>query len=376
MSKDDNINCTIEALILASPEPVPVRKICDVMDEVNPSRVREAIADLNNVYMGCGSSFRIREVAGGYQFYILPDFEQPVKKLLTREKTIRLTRAALESLAIIAYKQPVTKVELEHIRGVASDGVLNNLLQHKLIAIAGRANAPGRPLLYKTTSEFLKFFGLNRLSDLPRMDEIEEMIREETQSMDQIALPFTETSSVINPEKLAELEAARTGEPSNGNGNGNGSGNGDSETDHQLVNMITVDRQLFDVSSSDDDFDDDFERDENSDDDFERCVDDEVFEAECEFDGEDIVDDNEAMVVSGIPAAHPEDSSRFRSEVVDLLPPAVQAATTLDEDDLDNGFEDEFDDEEDDEDDTFIDLEAEDTEAPVGEEGDTSSERE
>jgi len=190
--KEENINCTVEALILASPEPVSLRRVCDVMEGVTPGRVREAIDDLNNVYMGCGTSFRIREVAGGYQFYILPDFEQAIKSLLTKQRTMRLTQAALETLAIIAYKQPVTKIDIEHIRGVATDGVLHNLLQHKLIAIAGRTDAPGRPLLYKTSDEFLKFFGLNRLSDLPRMEEIEEMIRQAEGPREQTQMQFGE----------------------------------------------------------------------------------------------------------------------------------------------------------------------------------------
>ena len=202
--KEENINCTIEALILASPEPVSLRKICDVLEGITPGRVREAIDDLNNVYMGCGTSFRIREVAGGYQFYILPDFEQPIKTMLTKQRTMRLTQAALETLAIIAYKQPVTKTDIEHIRGVATDGVLHNLLQHKLIAIAGRNDAPGRPLLYKTSDEFLKFFGLNRLSDLPRMEEIEEMIRQAEGPREQTQMQFGDAQGRVEEREGEE----------------------------------------------------------------------------------------------------------------------------------------------------------------------------
>lgn len=190
MIKEELINCTVEALILASPEPVSIKRLCDTLEEVSPARVRQAIDDLNNIYLGCGSSFRIREIAGGYQVHILPDFEQPVKKLLRQQRAVRISRAALETLAIIAYKQPVTKVEIEHIRGVASDGVLHSLLQRRLILIAGRAETPGRALLYKTSSDFLKFFGLNRLSDLPRLDEIEEMIRQAEPPREQTVLPF------------------------------------------------------------------------------------------------------------------------------------------------------------------------------------------
>ncbi len=192
MIKEENINCTVEALILASPEPVSLGKLGETMDGVSPARIRQAIADLNNLYMGAGISFRIREVAGGYQVHILPDFEQVIKSMLSKQRTVRLTRAALETLAIIAYKQPVTKTEIEHIRGVSSDGVLHNLLERKLTVIAGRSDGPGRPLLYKTSGEFLKFFGLNRLTDLPRIEEIEEMIREAEPSKDQTELDLPE----------------------------------------------------------------------------------------------------------------------------------------------------------------------------------------
>ncbi|MCK5125062.1 MAG: SMC-Scp complex subunit ScpB [candidate division Zixibacteria bacterium] len=188
MIKDENINCTIEALILASPEPLPVKKIADALGDVSSARVRQGIDDLNNIYMGCGCSFRVREIGGGYQIHILPDFEQPIKRLLAKQRTVRLTRAALETLAIVAYKQPVTKTDLEHIRGVASDGVIHNLMERKLVLIAGRAETPGRPLLYKTSHEFLKFFGLNRLSDLPRMDEIEDMIKQSETPKEQTVL--------------------------------------------------------------------------------------------------------------------------------------------------------------------------------------------
>ncbi|MCP4566546.1 MAG: SMC-Scp complex subunit ScpB [FCB group bacterium] len=210
MIREENINCTIEALILSSNEPVSIKKICEVLDSVSPARVRQAIGDLNNVYLGCGSSFRIRELAGGYQMYILADFESVIKQLLTKQRTIRLSGPALETLAIIAFKQPVTKIDIEHIRGVASDGVIHNLLQRKLIVISGRTNAPGRPLLYKTSNEFLKFFGLNRLSDLPNMEEIEEMIKQAETPKEQTSLPLSESDESLLEETLGvedEIEA-------------------------------------------------------------------------------------------------------------------------------------------------------------------------
>ncbi len=169
----------VEALILASPEPLPTRRITKVMDEMTPGQVAKAIAQLNNGYADTGSSFRIRELAGGYQFYILPEYEGVLESLYAKQRKVRLSRAALETVAIVAYRQPTTKTEVEHIRGVASDGVLRTLLERGLVTITGRATSVGKPLQYGTTDEFLKFFGLARLDDLPQMSEIEQMISTE-----------------------------------------------------------------------------------------------------------------------------------------------------------------------------------------------------
>lgn len=197
---EDNFRqSTIEALILASPEPLPARKIADMIDGLSPSKVAQAVAGLNTRYMESGTSFRIREIAGGYQIYIVPEFSGYVQEMFSRRRKMRLTRAALETLAIITYKQPVTRVEIEQIRGVASDGVIHNLLEKNMISIQGRSETVGKPLQYGTTDEFLKFFGLNNLQDLPRMSEIEELL------------------SLKSEETDSDLEL----EEDNGNGNGN-----------------------------------------------------------------------------------------------------------------------------------------------------------
>jgi segregation and condensation protein B len=170
-------NTIVEALILASPEPIAARRISEAGSGLTPGKVTQAVAELNRGYEKIESSFRIREVAGGYQFYILPDFSKFVDAIFTRRRKLRLTRAAMETLAIIAYRQPVTKVDIEHVRGVSSDGVLHNLLEKKLVNIKGRAESAGRALQYGTTDEFLKFFGINALEDLPQMSEIEEILK-------------------------------------------------------------------------------------------------------------------------------------------------------------------------------------------------------
>ena len=166
----------IESLILSSPEPLSARKVTEVVDNINGRDIDEIVDILNKRYAENDHSFRIRKIAGGYQFYIIESYARYVEDLLARRRSIRLTRAALETMAIIAYRQPVTRTDIEMIRGVASDSVIHTLLQRKLITMAGRSEAVGRPLLYKTTDEFLKFFNLNTINDLPRMEEIEELL--------------------------------------------------------------------------------------------------------------------------------------------------------------------------------------------------------
>jgi segregation and condensation protein B len=179
----------VEALILASPDPLPARKLADMVSGLTPSGAGQAVAQLNNRYMEAGCSFRVRELAGGFQFYVVPEFAGYVQELFARRRKMRLTRASLETMAIVAYRQPVTKTEIEHIRGVATDGVVHHLLEEKLITIQGRAKTVGKPLQYGTTDEFLKFFGLASLSHLPKMSEIEELLAEnESTSQTQLEL--------------------------------------------------------------------------------------------------------------------------------------------------------------------------------------------
>ncbi len=180
---------------------------------------------MNVRYTETGSSFRIREIAGGYQFYILPDYVGYVEELFARRRKMRLTRAALETIAIIAYKQPVTKNEIEQIRGVSSDGVINTLLEKNMVLITGRATTVGKPLQYGTNEEFLKFFGLNSLADLPKMSEIEELLASnERREQTELGLPQTPfadayasklnvADGTYNPaERDADIESLPTGE--------------------------------------------------------------------------------------------------------------------------------------------------------------------
>jgi segregation and condensation protein B len=183
---DKIYNSIIEALIFSSDEPIAASEIVKAIKgidgedtQISNDEVDKCVDDVNATYENRNFSFRIIRIADGYIFATKPEYANYVGFLSSEKSKRRLSQAALETLAIIAYKQPITKPELESVRGVNSDYILGTLLEKKLIAIKGRAESIGRPLLYATTSEFLKFFALNKLSDLPKPREIEEIMQDE-----------------------------------------------------------------------------------------------------------------------------------------------------------------------------------------------------
>ncbi len=165
----------IEALLFASPEPLTIAKIRSIVPGLEKQQVIEAMDSLRQEYESDSRSFQIVEIGGGFQLTTKPDYAIWVGKLFEERSRQRLSRAALETLAIIAYKQPVLRSTIESIRGVNVDGVLRTLMERDLVRIVGRGEGPGRPLLFGTTRRFLIRFGLSRLSDLPKMEEIEEL---------------------------------------------------------------------------------------------------------------------------------------------------------------------------------------------------------
>jgi len=176
----------IEALIFAADDPIPAKEIINAIKEIDgpdveitEEDVEKTVDQLNEKYNQNGNAFVILKIANGYVYATKPDHAKYVGYLSTEKSKRRLSQAALETLAIIAYKQPITKPELELIRGVNSDYTLNTLLEKNLITIQGRADTVGRPLLYVTTDEFLKYFGLRNISDLPKPREIEEIMKDE-----------------------------------------------------------------------------------------------------------------------------------------------------------------------------------------------------
>ena len=164
----------VEALILGSAEPISAARIADIVPFCTPALAVELVAELNAEYREQYRAFEIAEVAGGWQLRTLPEFAVYLQQTLQNRPT-RLSQAALETLAVIAYRQPVTRAEVEHVRGVDTGALLRSLIERKLVRIAGHRDVPGRPMLYATTRRFLEVFELARLEDLPSLRDLNEL---------------------------------------------------------------------------------------------------------------------------------------------------------------------------------------------------------
>jgi segregation and condensation protein B len=164
----------VEALLFASGKPLTAKEIHDCLPEAAMGDIRAALSELETDYADMGRSFALREVAGGYQFRTANDYAPYVLKLF-KSSPSRLSRAALETLAIIAYKQPILRQEIERLRGVEAGGILRTLMEKELVKVVGRKNLPGKPLIYGTTRRFLEVFDLRDLDSLPKLREIKAL---------------------------------------------------------------------------------------------------------------------------------------------------------------------------------------------------------
>jgi len=162
----------VEALIFASPEPIDSMGISELISDLSNEDIPDVVEFLNKEYENQDRAFRIIDGAGGYRYSTLPEYSPWVKKLVVGAGRVRLSRAALETVSLIAYRQPISRSEVEAIRGVDVGGVLRMLGERKLIEISGRSSKPGKARLYVTTSKFLRHFGLNTLDDLPKPSEM------------------------------------------------------------------------------------------------------------------------------------------------------------------------------------------------------------
>jgi segregation and condensation protein B len=167
------VESVIEAVLFASDEPLSAERLANIV-ETGVRQVRQHIQTLNDKYQASNNAFRIEQIAGGYQMLTLSPYKGWLEKLSRSRSDSKLSPAALETLAIIAYKQPVMRADIEAIRGVAAGELIRGLMYKGLVKIVGRAEVLGRPMLYGTTKKFLEIFGLNSLKDLPKAEELKK----------------------------------------------------------------------------------------------------------------------------------------------------------------------------------------------------------
>jgi segregation and condensation protein B len=170
-----NYKSAIEAILFVSEKPVVLDQLKDVLPELKPSQIHDLIKQIQDEYVNRNSGLVVVEIAGGFQMLSNSQAAPYIREFYKTKTKEKLSRPALESLAIIAYKQPVGRAEVEIIRGVNSDGTIAHLLNKGLIKITGRKEVPGRPFLYGTTKEFLEYFGLKSLEDMPKMEEFAQL---------------------------------------------------------------------------------------------------------------------------------------------------------------------------------------------------------
>ncbi len=211
----------IEAVIFATDEPLTIRQLADILRNADnggvsirmkDDEILGVIRELNAGYVRDRRSFRIIQIAGGYQFATMPEFAEWLGRMVKEKSRRKLTQATIETLSVIAYKQPVTKPEVEAIRGVNADYAIQKLLERGLVTIVGRAASAGRPLLYGTTADFLRHFGLNDLTELPKPREIDEILADTGLDLERELLKRMGKSEAEITEKLAATVVGENGE--------------------------------------------------------------------------------------------------------------------------------------------------------------------
>lgn len=195
----------LEALLFAAEEPLSSRRLAGMLEESTPSLIADLVRELNADYLRETRAFQVQEVAGGYRLVTRPEFASWVGEMRAAGTSPRLSQAALETLSIVAYKQPVTRAELESIRGVSVEGVLKTLVERELARIAGREEGMGRPLLYGTTDHFLEYFGLPSLDALPRPDEL-EILFADRERQEELPLEDARAASALDENPAGDEE--------------------------------------------------------------------------------------------------------------------------------------------------------------------------
>ena len=220
--ESEEIKAIIENILLAVDQPVSETQFKNLLgNTVDKVTIKSVIEELIEDYNS--RNLQIVQVAEGYQLCTRHDYSEWVRKFLKFDKTTKLSQPSLDTLAIIAYKQPLTKAEVEEIRGVDSSGVVKTLLEKKVISPGGRKKVPGRPIMYRTTRKFLEYFGLRDLSDLPTLEDFKESALEDQVQSDQTTLPFDELSEndveeMVDTVSQSEIQSKDSTDANSSNG--------------------------------------------------------------------------------------------------------------------------------------------------------------
>jgi len=220
--ESEEIKAIIENVLLAVDQPVSETQFKNLLGSaIDKVALKPVIEELIEDYKS--RNLQIVQVAEGYQLCTRHDYSEWVRKFLKFDKTTKLSQPSLDTLAIIAYKQPLTKAEVEEIRGVDSSGVVKTLLEKKVISPGGRKKVPGRPIMYRTTRKFLEYFGLRDLSDLPTLEDFKESSLEDQVQSDQTTLPFDELSEndveeMVDTVSESEIQSKDSADINSSNG--------------------------------------------------------------------------------------------------------------------------------------------------------------
>jgi segregation and condensation protein B len=204
--EDHQLKAAIEALIFSSGHPLSLDRLKSIFDEATVGQIAEQVHQLQQEYIDRGSGLMMAEVAGGYQLATRPEQFEWIRKFKTVRTTTKLSKPALETLAIVAYKQPITRSEVEAIRGVNIGGIMRNLMERRLVKIVGKKDVAGKPMMYGTTPEFLQYFGLSDLSALPTLKEFQELEAGE-EVMEEVPLSEDENTSESQSAETTIAEA-------------------------------------------------------------------------------------------------------------------------------------------------------------------------
>ncbi|MDD5668957.1 MAG: SMC-Scp complex subunit ScpB [Candidatus Omnitrophica bacterium] len=209
---DTTVKSVLETLLFVSEKPLLIEQAKKVLSHMSADEIRTALEEMKTEYETTNRGLRITEVAGGFRMVTAPNLLPFLKKFFAKEpRADRLSSPALETLAIIAYKQPVTRLEIESLRKVNIDGLMKTLLQKNLIRVAGRREAPGRPQVFATTRQFLEYFGLKDLSELPKIEDFAALVEKQEMANEPVKTTDAQGKDAI-PE-IVQTESVKNNEP-------------------------------------------------------------------------------------------------------------------------------------------------------------------